>query len=137
MSAPRHNATVSSPPRPTVTGRESDLVLACCALAEAMGANLEVIGQRRAQGSGTTLGAPDMLLFASGWTVPIEAKRLGRISSEDGKLHVDQLARIYDRLQQGVQTAVIYSVDDFAAVVNWCRRNAKRQPRMPFAGSAG
>ena len=123
----------TSAARPAQTGLERDLVSECCALAEAMGANLEVIGQRRAQGSGTTLGAPDMLLCASGWTVPIEAKRLGRIASDDGKLRVDQRARIYDRLQQGVQTAVIYRADEFGELVNWCRRNARRQPTMPFA----
>ena len=121
-------------PRPAQTGRERDLVAACCQRAEDMGANLEVVGQRNAKGSGTTLGAPDLILFASGWTIPIEAKREGRIPSEDGKLRLDQRARIYDRLQQGVQTAVIYRVDEFGELVNWCRRNARRQPPMPFAG---
>ena len=93
-------------PRPAQTGRERDLVAACCQRAEDMGANLEVVGQRNAKGSGTTLGAPDLILFASGWTIPIETKRLGRIPSDDGQLSLDQRARIYDRLQQGVQTAV-------------------------------
>ena len=130
----RRTVTAPRPPRPLVTGLERDLVAECCQLAEAMGANLEVCGQRNLKGSGTTMGAPDATLFASGWTVPIEFKRLGRVPSDDGQLRIDQRARIYDRLQQGVQTAVIYHVDEFAKLVNWCRRNARRQPPMPFAG---
>ena len=66
-----HRRTTTAP-RPVVTGRERDLVAECCNLAEAMGANLEVCGQRNLKGSGTTMGAPDATLFASGWTVPIE-----------------------------------------------------------------
>jgi hypothetical protein len=127
-----HHRTTTAP-RPAVTGLERDLVTECCQRAEDMGANLEVCGQRNLKGSGTTMGAPDATLFASGWSVPIEFKREGRIASEDGKLRLDQQARIYDRLQQGVQTAVIYRVDEFGELVNWCRRNARRQPTMPFA----
>jgi hypothetical protein len=121
--------------RPAQTGLERDLVSACCETATEINAHLEVAGQRNARGSGTTVGAPDATLFCSGNVVPIEFKRRGRIASDDGQLSLAQRARIYDRYQQGIPTAVIFSEAEFIRLINWCRRNARPRWTVPFAGS--
>jgi hypothetical protein len=99
-----------------------------------MGAILEVCGQKNARGSGTTVGTADARLVASGYDIAVEFKRLGRIASEDGQLSLAQRALIYGRLQQGVPTAVIFTIDEFTELVNWCRRNARPRWTIPFRG---
>ena len=101
---------------------EKTLVAACCEVAQAMGAHLEVIGQRNARGSGTTVGAPDALLVCCGQVRLIEFK------TADGRLSLAQKSRIYERAEQHVDTDVVRSVNEFVALVNSCRR----QPVAPL-----
>ena len=84
----------------------------------------EVIGQRRAKGSGTTQGAPDMLVYVAGRALPVEFKRaLDRVTHTPcGKLSYDQIVAIERRAAQGVETHVVDSLDDFVRLVNEARR---------------
>lgn len=95
---------------------EKSLVTTCCEVAEHMGCVLEVVGQRKAKGSGTTIGAPDALLSCSGRYIPIEFK------TAEGRLTLAQKALIVDRQRCGVETAVIRGVDEFIDLVNRTRR---------------
>ena len=96
---------------------EKDLVQQCKNAAEAMGAFLAVVGQRNARKSGSTLGVPDLILFCAGQVRLIELKRpnLGRLS-------LGQLAFIDRCAEQHVKVHVVDNVQDFADVVNGCRR---------------
>ncbi len=100
-----------------VLAKEADLVNRCREDAEAMGVYLEVIGQRKAKGSGTTTGAPDAILYSSRHVVPIEFKRF-----EDGRVSLAQAAAMLKRERQGVATHVIRTEAEFVALVNWTRR---------------
>lgn len=100
---------------------EKALVAACADVAAAMGCVLEVVGQRKARGSGTTIGAPDALLSTAGHYVPIEFKRPG------GVLSLAQKALIEDRRRCGVETAVIRRVDEFVDLINAIRKGTWRK----------
>lgn len=102
--------------------READLVNECRKLAAAMGAYLEVVGQRRAKGSGTTIGAPDAFLYASGKCLPCEFKR------RDGRLSAGQALAQHKRMDQHVHTWIIRSTDEFISLVNAARRGHSVQP---------
>ena len=74
------------------TGSEDDLVQAIREALEAEGYEMCVVGQRKAQGSGTTVGYPDLSVrhprWAVGMVVLLEAKTAeGRLSPEQEKLH--------------------------------------------------
>lgn len=96
---------------------EKDLVSDCLEAARAMGAFLEVVGQRRAKGSGTSIGFPDAVLSCSGRVCLIEFKRPG------GRLSAGQVGARARRLEQGVPTYVVDSLDLFVSIVNACRRD--------------
>lgn len=100
---------------------ESDLVATCCKIAKAMRVELELVGQRRAKGSGTTRGFPDGVLHAAGCTYLIEFKRPKSVGTRAGRLSLDQIAAAERRAECGVQTFLVDSVDDFCALVNWAR----------------
>ena len=104
--------------------RESDLVSECAKVAESMGAFLSCVGQRRAKGSGTTIGFPDLVLICAGHVVLIETKRAKSADTPRGTLNMGQRWFIDEAAEQGVTVHVIDSVDDFAALVNMCRREA-------------
>lgn len=106
---------------PPVLELEADLVNRCREDAEAMGVYLEVAGQRKAKGSGTTVGFPDAILYAAGHVVPVEFKR-----AADGRISAGQAAAMLKRERQGVATRVIRTEQEFVAIVNACR---KEQPR--------
>lgn len=110
------DAFYAAPPKPEL---ESDLVSRCREDAEAMGVYLEVIGQRKAKGSGTTVGAPDAILYAAGHVVPVEFKRF-----KDGRISVAQAAAMVRRERQRVATHVIRTEAEFVALVNACRKEA-------------
>jgi len=100
---------------------EKDLVEECKEVATAMGAFLALIGQRKAKGSGTTRGVPDMLLICSGEVRLIEVKRPATPENPKGFLSLAQSTFIAAALEQRVVVEVIDNVQDFCAVVNACR----------------
>ena len=96
---------------------ERDLVAECQRIAAAMNAYVMVVGQRRAKGSGTTTGYPDMTLVCSGQVRLIELKR-----PKLGCLSLGQIAVIEKCAEQGVTVHVVDSAEDFIGIVNECRR---------------
>jgi hypothetical protein len=102
---------------------EKTLVQQCCEAAEGMGAMVAVVGQRKAKGSGTTSGYPDLTLICSGHTILIELKRPKEKGDSGGVLSLGQQAFIYDAAQQGVTVPVISRLGDFIDLVNWCRKH--------------
>lgn len=100
---------------------ERDLVDDCRDAAKHMGAFLAEVGQRRAKGSGTTLGFPDGVLHAGGRTYLVEFKRPKSVGTRAGRVSLDQVAAAERRAACGVETYLVDSVDDFTALVNWAR----------------
>lgn len=100
-----------------MSGLEKDLVHECELAAKAMGAFLAKVGQRRAKGSGTTKGFPDLVLLCAGHVVLIEVKR-----PELGCLSLGQTVFIERAAEQGVKVHVVDTLDDFVRLVNGCRR---------------
>ena len=108
-----------------MTGLERDLVADCRRSAVAMNAFLAEVGQRRAKGSGTTIGYPDLTLICAGRVILIECKRPKTAEHPHGYLSLGQSAFIARALEMGVQVEVIDSVTDFEALVNSCRRRVR------------
>ena len=96
---------------------EKHLVDRCREIAVAMAAYMEVISQRGGKHSGTTVGAPDAILYCAGKVIPIEFKRFA-----DGRISQVQAATMARRKAQGVDTAVIRDESEFIRLVNECRR---------------
>jgi len=86
---------------------ERDLVDDCRDAAKHMGAFLAEVGQRRAKGSGTTLGFPDGVLHAGGRTYLVEFKRPKSVGTRAGRLSLDQIAAAERRAECGVQTFLV------------------------------
>jgi hypothetical protein len=95
---------------------EKQLVSECLKVARAMNAYLEVAGQHRADGSGTTVGLPDAFLYCAGKCQPVEFK------TPKGKLSPGQVLAQWKRADQHVHTWVIRSTAEFVDLVNGCRR---------------
>jgi hypothetical protein len=95
---------------------EKDLIQQCKGAARDMGGFLAVVGQRKAKGSGTTKGYPDLTLICSGKVLLIEAK------GPTGRLTPDQIAFIARCADQHVVVHVISTLDEFITLVNLCRR---------------
>jgi hypothetical protein len=110
-----HRTTAA--PRPVVTGPERDLVAECCKIASVAGVYLELVGQRRAKGSGSTIGFPDGVLYCNGRAALIEFKRI-----EGGRLSRAQQIAMQLREEQGVKTHVVRTAQEFADIIAWCRR---------------
>ena len=110
---------------------ERDLVDDCRDVAKHMGAFLAEVGQRRAKGSGTTLGFPDLVLMCNGQTHLIEVKREKDAENAAGELNLGQQAFMLNAWEKGgVHVHAISSEREFVAIVNSCRR-----PSAPrFAG---
>jgi hypothetical protein len=101
--------------------REKELVAACRDLLNYCDpplGYLEVIGQRRARGSGTSLGAPDAILYCAGQVAVIEFKR------PDGRLRPAQETARRVRAEHGVETHIIRDLTEFTALLNRMRRQA-------------
>ena len=96
---------------------EAALVSICQGVAKAANVLMEVAGQRKARGSGTSIGFPDAVLYCNGRTAVCEFKR-----AADGRLSKGQVAAMELRREHGVETYVVRSVDDFVKVVNAMRR---------------
>lgn len=105
-----------------MSGLEKDLVHECELAAKAMGAFLAKVGQRRAKGSGTTIGFPDLVLLCNGHVELIELKRTKAPDTPGGCLNVGQIAFIERAAEQGVTVHVVDTLDDFVRLVNGCRR---------------
>lgn len=101
---------------------EKDLVAQCQASAKAMNAFLAVVGQRRAKGSGTTTGFPDLVLLCAGKTLLIECKRPKTLDHPAGYLTMGQHAFVLRAQEQDVYVHVIETVSEFEELVNSCRR---------------
>ena len=109
--------------RAGIGGLERDLVAECLVVAKAMGIYVEVVGQRRARGSGTSIGVADMLVYAGGQVLPVELKRAkNHDGTPAGKLSIGQIVAIERRQEAGVRTAVVTTVEEFVAEVNGLRR---------------
>jgi hypothetical protein len=102
------------------TALERDLVQELRMAAKALGVFLAEVGQRKAKGSGTTIGMPDLVLIANGHTELIEVKR-----PKLGCLSLGQRAFIERASEQGVKVHVVDNLQDFVEVVNGCRRRRK------------
>lgn len=113
---------------------ESDLVADIAKAAAAMNAFVAFVGQRKAKGSGTTLGFPDAVLMCAGQVRLIEIKRPATDEHPHGYLSLGQSAFIEKAEAQGVMVHVVDSVEGFCAVVNSCR---KRHPRTEVAVEIG
>ena len=105
-----------------VSGGEAALVDQCRVVAKAMNCFLVEIGQRRAKGSGTTVGVPDLAVICAGKTVWIETKRCHVPGEGHGVLSIGQSAFIEKAAAQGVKVHVVDRVEEFIAVVNGMRR---------------
>ena len=108
-----------------MTGPESALVDEILVVAKAMNCHLVEIGQRRAKGSGTTVGVPDLAVNCAGKTVWIETKRAHRPGEGHGCLSIGQQAFIEKAAAQGVHVFVVDDVQQFIDIVNGCRRAQK------------
>ena len=105
-----------------MTGLESDLVTDIGKAATAMGSFVAFVGQRKAKGSGTTVGFPDCVLMCAGQVRLIELKRPATDEHPHGYLSLGQSAFIERAEAQGVMVHVVDSVEGFCALVNSCRR---------------
>ena len=61
--------------RAGIGGLERDLVAEVAVIAKAMNVYIELMGQRRADKAGQSIGTPDMLVYAGGQVLPVELKR--------------------------------------------------------------
>ena len=104
---------------------ESALVEEIRVIAKAMNVHLVEIGQRRAKGSGTTVGIPDLAVNCAGKTVWIETKRAHRPGEGHGCLSIGQEAFIAKAADQGVHVFVVDDVQQFVQIVNSMRHSAK------------
>lgn len=101
---------------------EKDLVAQLMKTAEAMNVFLAVVGQRRAKGSGTTLGFPDLVAIASGKVALIEVKNPADGKCAEDYLNLGQIAFIEKCAEKNVKVHVVGCERDFVDVVNSMRR---------------
>jgi hypothetical protein len=87
------------------------------------------IGQRKTRGAGTTKGVVDVLVAYAGWLVMCEFKR------PDGTGEVSRKQQEVAKWcwENGVDTVVIESVQQFSDVLNWLRRHPRPAVRLPWS----
>jgi hypothetical protein len=105
---------------------EAGVIQVCRQVAHRAGVVLEEIGQRKAKGSGTTIGFPDLALSCDGWWVPLEGKFRAEVSE------AQYLLAVWKR-EQGVDTARITSGQDLADVIGFCRRHPRERLLLPHS----
>jgi hypothetical protein len=105
---------------------ESDVIDQCREVAKLCGVVLEEVGQRKAKGSGTTIGFPDLCLSVAGWWVPLEGKFKADVS--EGQY----LLAVWKR-EQGVDTARITSGQDLADVIGFCMKHPRPRLILPHS----
>ena len=108
---------------------EKELVRECQEVAKALNAFLAVVGQRKAKGSGSTPGFPDLVLLCNGEVVLIEVKRPATADHPKGYLSLGQSAFLAGADEQGVTVHVVDTVEQFTSLINWCRRPRGVAPR--------
>ena len=91
--------------------------------------SFEVVGQRNAKGSGSTRGFVDVVVGYCGWWLPMEFKN----PDGTGVMSGDQQAMAKWRWENGVDTVVIESVQQFADVLGYCRRHPVEQGVLPHS----
>lgn len=101
---------------------EKDLVAECQQVAEAFGAFVAFVGQRRARNSGTTTGYPDATVICNGVVALCEFKRPATKEHPRGYVSLGQEAFIRRAAEQGVVVHVVDSAQKFAGIINDCRR---------------
>jgi len=106
--------------------KEKAIVSRCTAVVAKMGAEMEVIGQRKAKGAGNTKGVTDALLHCAGWTLNVEFKQPGK------NLDPDQVEQMVKRLAQQVPTYVIRSELEMVELINACRRRPLKREVHPL-----
>ena len=112
--------------RLTDPDNEHDVIDECREVAHRAGVVLEEVGQRKAKGSGTTIGFPDLCLSVAGWYVPLEGKFKAEVSE------AQYLLAVWKR-EHGVDTARITSGQDLADVIGFCRRNPRSRLILPHS----
>jgi hypothetical protein len=105
---------------------EHGVIQVCREVAHRAGVVLEEVGQRKAKGSGTTIGIEDLILTCAGWYVPIEGKFRADVSE------AQYLLAVWKR-EHGVDTARITSGQDLADVIGFCRRNPRSRLILPHS----
>ena len=105
---------------------EAGVIQQCREVAQRCGVVLEEVGQRKAKGSGTTRGFPDLALSVAGWWVPLEGKFKAQVSELQYQLAVW-------KREQGVDTARITGGQDLADVIGFCRRNPRERLLLPHS----
>ena len=105
---------------------EAGVIQVCREVAKRAGVVLEEVGQRKAKGSGTTIGFPDLCLSVAGWWVPLEGKFKANVSEAQYQLAVW-------KREQGVDTARITSGQDLADVIGFCRRHPRSRLILPHS----
>jgi len=103
----------------SIPALERDLVQELRVVSKAMNCFLVEMGQRKAKGSGSTVGLPDLAIICNGRTVWVETKR-----AKLGCLSIGQIAFIERAAEQGVHVFVVDNVSDFVSLVNGCRRHS-------------
>jgi len=88
---------------------EAEVIAGCKELVRDFGGYLELVGQRKAKGSGSTVGFPDAVLYRKGHAYFIEFKR-----PHGGVLSRDQELAIECRAAEGVPTYVVSNEQEFA-----------------------
>ena len=102
---------------------ERDLVAEVVVVAKAMNVYIELMGQRRADKAGQSIGTPDMLIYAGGQVLPVELKRArNHDGTPAGTLSLGQIVAMERRQEAGVRTAVVTTCEEFVAEVNGLRR---------------
>jgi len=101
---------------------ERDLVDELREIATGMNACLLEVGQRRAKGSGTTVGFPDLVLVCAGQVQLIEVKRPKTADHPQGYITLGQQAVIERCAEQHVTVHVIDHAQQFVEIINSTRR---------------
>lgn len=98
-------------------------------IAKAMNVYIELMGQRRADKAGQSIGTPDMLVYRAGQVLPVELKRAkNHDGTPAGKLSIGQIVAMERRQEAGVRTAVVTTVEEFVSVVNgMCKARGVRR----------
>lgn len=113
---------------------EADLVNDCTLAADTMGVFLEVAGQRKAKGSGSSKGLGDGFLCVAGWHHPLELKRAASKGTERGRFSYDQIVAAERRRAQGIETYAPRTLQEFVNLVNWSRRHYPGGDYLPCPG---
>jgi hypothetical protein len=92
---------------------EKEIVAQCMEVVEKMGAFMELAGQYRADGSGSSVGFPDAFLYCAGKCLPVEFK------TRTGRLSPGQVKASEKRLDQHVHTWIIRDRMELKDLINW------------------